>query len=577
MDADTIENQQGEIREELPTGGLLDSGGNPLTDIEAERLLLGFMLADITAYDRVQQEVGEGDFSDPFHQRMFATFARGAEEGWTVDAPAIIAALGGDPKAIIVGKLTAAQYMARLIVDADMSLDPGEIAAHIQTVAERRAVGTIDDAEWQANEVFRSTMGLKMWAEQDEPAAEYEYIVEDLIPQQEGVLLIGETQTGKSFLTYHLGMCIARAVPFFGRRILKPMGVVWAAYEAGRGAGARMRAYRRHHGLELEDLPFGVLQEPIRLWPDETSVDKLIAEIKGIARSRFNGVPLGAVIIDTHNAGTPGASEIDSEVTSKIREKYHRIIAETGATLIIVGHTNSAGKHRGNEQLTNNIDTIIKVALKTTNVGKDVFTRKDEDGREMRFMKVLKQREGRSGDEHEFVLREVEDGTINRYGKPRTSCVIAAPNISDVGNDDQPKSRFEDGQQGVRPSKQEKLFIECLLQSIDDFGVLPPPELGLPKTLGKVVEYDRVKRLLSTKLLREDDNTEEGQKAHRNRMKTALRRHREQMMHLKVIGCHDPYIWWTGKPVIGIARTQPKQSRDMFEDIPPAGGIEDFM
>lgn len=27
-------------------------------------------------------------------------------------------------------------------------------------------------------------------------------------------------------------------------------------------------------------------------------------------------------------------------------------------------------------------------------------------------------------------------------------------------------------------------------------------------------------------------------------------------MHARIIGCHDPFIWWTGKPVRGIKETQ---------------------
>ena len=95
-----------------------------------------------------------------------------------------------------------------------------------------------------------------LYTDQNTPGEEYEYLVEDLIPENQIVLMMGESQTGKSFLGYHLGMCIARGVPFFGRRVLKPTGVIWAAYEAGMGAPARMRAYRRHYNLDLEDLPF---------------------------------------------------------------------------------------------------------------------------------------------------------------------------------------------------------------------------------------------------------------------------------------------------------------------------------
>ena len=554
--------------------GLRDEGGALLSDPAAEQQLLGYLLTKPAATDDIVQLVRSDDFADTFHRRIFACFEKAHEEGWSVGAETIVKALGGDPKAIVVDGLTAGGYMARLIGDADMSIDPQETATHVQECAERRATGAADDVQWTVP--FASRMGLKMWADQNDPAREYEYVVEDLIPENQIVLIMGESQTGKSFLTYHLGMCIARGVPFFGRRVLRPMGVLWAAYEAGLGAGARMRAYRKHHGLELDDLPFGVLQEPLPLWPNEQAVGALIEEVRGVERTRFGGSPLGAIIVDTYNAATPGASEIDSEVVSKIRGYFHRIIEETGATLIIVGHTNAGGKHRGNEQLTNNIDTVIKVTRKTRTEGREIFPMKDDDGREIRTLKVLKQREGLDGQAHDFVLRVVEDGTRNKYGKPRTSCVVTNPNIVDAGNDDMPAAPGASAD-GYRVSQNEALFLRCILQCQYDFGAKPPAELGLPKSIGVVVDYDYVKRMMFTKMLRDDDNTDEGRARHRERTKSAIKRARTRLMHARIIGCHDPFIWWTGKAVRGIKETQ-KKNVDLFDtpDTAP-GDDDDFM
>jgi hypothetical protein len=555
--------------------GLRDEGGALLSDPAAEQQLLGYLLTAPAATDRVVQLVRSDDFADTFHRRIFECFEKAHEEGWAVGAETIVKALGGDPKAIVIDGLTAGGYMARLIGDADMSADPQETATQIQECAERRAIGAADDVQWSAP--FTSRMGLKMWVDQNDPAAEYEYIVEDLIPERQGVLLMGETQTGKSFLTFHLGMCMARAVPFFGRRVLRPIGVVWCAYEAAQGAGARMRAYRKHYGLELEDLPFGVLQQPLPLWPNEVNIQALIEEIRGIERTKFNGVPLGAIIVDTYNAATPGASEIDSEVVSKIRGYFHRIIEETGATLIIVGHTNAGGKHRGNEQLTNNIDTVIKISRKIRTEGREIFPVKDDDGREIRTLKVLKQREGLDGQTHDFVLRVVEDGTRNKYGKPRTSCVVVNPNMADVGDDNPPKEG--DKSQGYRVSQNEALFLRCILTCQNDFGTKPPAELALPRSIGVVVDYDYVKRMMFTKMLRDDDNTDEGRARHRERTKSAIKRARTRLMHAKVIGCHDPFIWWSGKPVRGIKETQ-KVDASLFDRAPimaPGDDEDDFM
>jgi len=548
---------------------LRDASGALLSDPAAEAGLLGMLLTHPGQFDRVGTLVASGDFADIFHRRIFACFEKANSEGWAIGVDAIVQALGGDPKAVVVDGMTAGAYLARLVVDAPDGADPQELAEHIQQCAERRAVGSADDVHFEAP--FASRMGLKMWADQNDPSAEYEYLVEDLIPERQGVLIMGETQTGKSFLGYHLCMCMARGVPFFGHRILKPVGVIWAAYEAGLGAASRMRAYRRHHNLDLDDLPFGVLQQPLPLWPNEPNVAALIEECRGIERTRFRGIQLGAIVVDTYNAATPGASEIDSEVVSKIRGYFHRIIEETGATLIIIGHTNDRGKHRGNEQLTNNIDTVIRVSRKTRVDGREIIAERDDDNREIRTFKVVKQREGLDGQTHDFVLRVVEDGTRNKYGKPRTSCVVVAPNLPDVGSDDVPDGTPGDKAQGLRVTGNEALFLRCILQSQNDYGVKPPAELGLPRSIGLVVDYDRVKVLFSQRMLRDDDSTEDGRKRHYERTKAAIKRARMRLMHLQIIGCHDPFVWWTGRPVRGVKETQ-RNHPSLFDSPPPAGG-----
>lgn len=542
---------------------MINSAGAVLADPDAERALLGIVLLKPSTMADIVDEVGAGDFSDVMHRRIFEVCARAFDEGWAINIDAVIDGLGGDRNAKLIGDQTTGQFVAGLCIGVDTSLDAGNLAQHIFDCSERRAIDAEADGDLiEANKPFQSRMGLRLWIDQNDPGEEYEYIVEDLIPKGQLCLLIGESGTGKSFLTHHLAMCIARAVPFFGRRILKPCLVIWLAYEASQGARIRMRAYRKNHNLPLEPLPFAVLERPAKLWPADDSVDALLHEIKGICRL-FPGVDLGAVVFDTHNAGTPGASEIDSETVSKIRDRYARISSVTGAALIIVGHTNAQGKHRGNEQLHNNVDTVIKVSRKTRTMGRDVFPIKDEDGFPIRVMKVAKQREGQDGDEHEFILRVVEDGTKTKFGKSRTSCVVGYPNVSDTDQADDMQSRPDVGE-GVKASKNEALFLTSLLEALDESGVPPPPELQLPSSISRVVNYDAVKLILSKKMMNEGDDSEEGRTRHQTRVRVAVGRCRTQLMSVKVIDCSSPFIWWTGRAVRGVKATYPKSS-DLFD------------
>lgn len=384
--------------------------------------------------------------------------------------------------------------------------------------------------QWQPAP-FTPTMGLLMWADRNRPGKQYEYIIDDLIPERQVVVLMGDSGTGKSFLTTGMMMALCRAVPFFGRRILRPLGVVWCAYEAGDGANLRMRAYARHHGLADGFLPFGALQHPLPLWPNEPNGDLLIKEILGIQRTQFNGIPLGAIVVDTYNAATPGASEIDSEVVSRIRSYFHRAVQETGATLIIVGHTNSAGKHRGNEQLTNNVDTIIKVSFKTRMEGREVIQLKDDDGREIRTMKVVKQREGRSGAEFDFVLRSVADGTKNQYGSDRTSCIVEEFGKATPASNPTVK--------GPRLTHERTVILQALRTAIEEYGEPTPPLLKLPRSIARVVNAQFWKRVYLEKIADQDatDNT----------VNKRLRDASSQFQNLHLIGRTNPFVWITGK------------------------------
>ncbi|MEH2482039.1 putative GNAT family acetyltransferase [Nitrobacteraceae bacterium AZCC 2146] len=103
---------------------------------------------------------------------------------------------------------------------------------------------------------------------------------------------------------------------------------------------------------------------------------------------------------------------------------------------------------------------------------------------------------------------------------------------------------------------EEKLLLCCILKAQIEQGTKPLAQLRLPPSIGVVVDYDIVKRLFYAQELREDDADEAGRMRHRIAAKQALGRARRSLMRTGIIGCRDPFIWWTGKPVRGIKETQ---------------------
>ena len=54
--------------------------------------------------------------------------------------------------------------------------------------------------------------------------------------------------------------------------------------------------------------------------------------------------------------------------------------------------------------------------------------------------------------------------------------------------------------QNITISADEALFLHCMLVCQSDYGIKPPAELGLPRSIGVVVDYDQVKEMMHSKL-----------------------------------------------------------------------------
>jgi AAA domain len=543
-------------------GDIEDEAGNPESDLLAEHQLIGALLWHPEWSREVRDLVSSGDFFDRALGRMFKELV--ALDGFAPDNDQVLSWLGVADIAGRTGK-QALGYLRALAADIDADR-ASVLADRIFELAERRLT-----AQGQAELVdptFQSQMGLLMWGDRNSHIPdEYDYLVEDTIPEKELTIIMGATQAGKSFLAFHLAMCMTRAVPFFGRNILAPVPVVWCAYEGGRGARGRMLAYARHHDVQAE-LLFAALTSPIDLWSRDLNVDELIKEIRGIVRSQFAGKKPGAIFIDTHNAATPGASEIDSEAVSKIRDRYKALIAALGCAVIIIGHTNALGKHRGNELLVNNVDTVITVTKKTVLKNRIAVQLRDDDNREVRSVDLWKQREGETGRLFDFVLPAVETGIRNKFGKSRTSCVVVKPNWSEQAEAEanSPNGTPQQTMAGIKLTDKEDYFFKVMWKELARRGEPAPPELGLP-TNRLVVHRTSVSRAFRESFIPEDG----GDAPSPNTIKSQWTRSTGRLRKFGVIGFSEPWFYWSGKPVLGIPGTQ--MQRSMFDDAP---GIDEF-
>lgn len=394
---------------------------------------------------------------------------------------------------------------------------------------------------------FKSKFGALFLDHLDDPAPEHEWLVEGWFSAGDRSVIGGPSQSGKSFLAIHVGMCVAQGIDFFGAAVKQGL-VVYQAGEGARGVKKRLRAWRRHHGVQFDaSTPFVLLQSPIDLYHPEGDTQKLIDEIKGITGT-FE-TPLRMVIIDTLATATGGADENSGRDMGLVMQNIAKINAATGAHVSLVHHLNAGGtKLRGHTSVYANIDQVILVTRNETT--------------KVRTAVLDKQKDSESGERFQFELMSVELGR-DAADRPITSCVCLP-----VGEKE--SIRRAEESKGFRLNDDECIFMKALFEAEKLHGRPVPGELNLPADVRSIIEYDDVKRAYaamspSDAVAPEGASAEDAEtaaKRHREALKKRLQRMREALTKFNVIGAGSGYIWWTGKPLRAFPQTIPREAAD---------------
>lgn len=408
---------------------------------------------------------------------------------------------------------------------------------------------------------FRSKFGARTWRDTfSKTRQHYEWLIKGIIPSREAVLIYGASQTGKSFETQNLSMHIARGIDFQGRRT-KKAGVVYCAFEGGKGFDARQQAYAQHHKLGPDDdVDMVILTRRADLFSDDVDINDLIEEIRhwGTTFSQ----PLGLVVLDTWSAATPGADENAGKDVSRVKQRVMRIVNELNCAVIVVHHKPAGGgRPRGHGSLTADFETTIDIdwvmqsGLRQDAVRGPENAVRDQDKRPLRAAIVTKQREGEQGLTWRFTLRQERIST-DADGDPITSCVSTIPAGVDAAERDSQanaggQAKTEDGRFILKPNL--ATAFRALSSAISEKGREAPPKIRAPaKALCVTLaewrdEYERVAA----------GEDEDPQKL-KERVKKARDRAAERLMLSGFIGKDGDWVWRTGKPVMGVDAPMPK-------------------
>lgn len=383
---------------------------------------------------------------------------------------------------------------------------------------------------------YESRFGAVTWLDFDKPGIAYEALIKGVLTKGELSLLLGESQSGKSFLAIDIAMCVARGLEWFGRRARRG-GVVYQAGESAVGVRRkRFPAYRKHHDVANEPLPVVLLQETLDLYSSDDPTDAFIDECLYWART-FD-VPLELIVIDTFNKATPGANENDGKDMGVVLARCDRIRQKTGAHVMLVHHLNAGGtKARGHTSLFANVENVI--------LCRHVLDHSDADGRKVREALISKQKDGEDGVSFRFVLPQVVIGQ-DEDGDKVTSCIVAPP----AGSQGEAAPKPGAIQLGGANQK----LLRALYDVLDDpLAREPAPgDAKLPNGARAANRKALTARFFQIEKADDFDAlTDDEKKRKEDAARQALKRARDALYNKRIIGMNDDFVWATGKAVLG--------------------------
>lgn len=269
----------------------------------------------------------------------------------------------------------------------------------------------IEDAVDADIAVAQATDGPRLpffWFHEAEPNLDANDFVEGLLTTAAMSVIYGPSNCGKTFFIVDLALHVALGREWRGRAVERG-AVVYLSLEGAMGIRNRLSAFRAHHELGSEQLPFVAMPQPVNLLNEDADVRAVIELVHHVEVSA--GIPVSLVIVDTLSRAMAGGNENSPEDMTAIVSNCDKIRDGTGAHVCLVHHSgkDEARGARGHSSLRAATDTEIEITREPEATSSNV--------------RVAKQRDLEAADPFSFTLKSVPLGT-NRRGKDVTSCVV---------------------------------------------------------------------------------------------------------------------------------------------------------
>jgi len=301
------------------------------------------------------------------------------------------------------------------------------------------------------------------------------WLVDRLLPDRGIVSLVGDSNVGKSFYALNASLAIARGEPWFGKAVMQG-SVVYVAAEGGYGFGRRLDAYAKHHDLDLDDLPFGFIDNGLDLCSNGKDTEEIIGAVQDFQET--TGQPIRLVVLDTMARMMNGGDENSSVDMGHVLAMVSKISQATKSVVLLVHHVGKDAQRgaRGHSSFRAALDTQLLVTKKADRC----------------IVKIDKQRDGPTDLEFAYRLETVDLGISNESLESETSAVLV-PIDCFAGFDEAPKKmgKWESiALQGVQSTdswaKHRRVLRVEVAQQVEQQH--QAHDLGLPPTWCKMLD-----------------------------------------------------------------------------------------
>ena len=236
------------------------------------------------------------------------------------------------------------------------------------------------------------------------------WLVKGVIPDAGMGVLYGDSGAGKTFVAIDLALSISRGINWQGCGVKKPTGVLYVSAEGGGGMSKRLKAYSKHHGIDLTKISMGFVTVGLNL--REGDAERVIDGCRKMERC---DKPIGFIVMDTLNRTMGGADENASKDMGEYLDAINQIAKATGAFVLIIHHSgkNSSQGARGHSSLRAAVDTEMSIKA---------------DGL-IQVLTITKSRDGETGKPFAFRREVIQLGLDDDFD-PITSCVALPADIN---------------------------------------------------------------------------------------------------------------------------------------------------